>query len=685
MRKLLSFVLFVMIHLLITAQAPNQINYQGVARNASGNPLPNQSISVRLKVHDVSATGTVVYSETRNLTTNASGLFTIVIGSSGATNVSGTVSGINWSTGNKFLEVEIDPAGGSSFTSLGTSQLNSVPYSINAKQADGLASTATINPNQITANGATNGQVLKWNGSAWAPGTDIQASGGATYSAGTGISINGSNVISNTGDLSNTNELQSLTLTGNQLSISNGNSVTLPTGTTYTAGSGITISGNTIFNAGDLSTTNELQTISKSGSTITLSNGGGSVVDNDVQTLSVSGNQLSITNGNSVTLPTGTTYTAGSGINIVGNIIQNTGDLNPLNDLTDQTIAGGDLSGLLYAPTVEKIQGRIVSGTAPTNGQVLAWNNSTLQWTPNNLPNPSTTSWSLTGNPSLLTTDYLGTPNDVPVVFKSKNIELLRLTGSNTTLNMNGQVNILKDYRQLDLKTPTLNEYSRLSFSNANNATRYWDMVAKIDNTGLANDDFAIWNAGSGPAIQFTGDRKVKFFNALMPNNNAGANGQVLASTGANTAPTWVSSTNTLYNNTYFFEQTANANLSTDFISYTLPGLDNMSFTTSGPAKVIVTFSHGWIENDDNIAGGDMKFFVNMQLKLSSSVIKNREYAIKINNGERTSLSFTTNSTLTTAGTYTIALTVGKIGDNGHLVGNPGFYTGEVTVQVIPQ
>lgn len=633
MRKLFTTALFVMICLLTIAQAPNQINYQGIARNASGNPIANQNISVRLKVHDITATGTVIYSETRSLTTNTSGLFTIIIGSSGATNVTGTVSGINWSIGNKYLEVEIDPAGGSSFTSLGTSQLNSVPYSINAKQADALAGTATVNPNQITANGATNGQVLKWNGTTWAPGTDLQASGGATYSAGTGISINGSNVISNTGDLSNTNELQ---------------------------------------------------TISKSGSTITLSNGGGSVADNDAQTLSVNGNQLSITNGNSITLPTGTTYTAGSGINIVGNIIQNTGDLNPLNDLTDATVAGGDLSGLLYAPTVAKIQGRIVSSTAPTNGQVLAWNNSTLQWTPNNLPNPSTTSWSLTGNPSLLATDYLGTPNDVPVVFKSKNIELLRLTGSNSTLGMNGQVNILKDYRQLDLKTPTLNEYSRLSFSNANNASRYWDMVAKIDNTGLTNDDFAIWNAGSGPAIQFTGDRKVKFFNALMPNNNAGTNGQVLASTGASSAPTWVSSTNTLYNNTYFFEQTAGANLTGQNVSTTLPGLDNMSFTTNGPAKVIVTFSHGWIENDDNLAGGDLNLFAIIRI-VGTSYGKYREYRLKINNGEKTSLSFTLNANVPTAGTYTIPLQFEKTGDDGHIVGNPGFYTGEVTVQVIPQ
>ncbi|WP_333876587.1 hypothetical protein [Flavobacterium sp.] len=58
----------------------------------------------------------------------------------------------------------------------------------------------------------------------------------------------------------------------------------------------------------DGSTTNELQTISMSGNTISLSNGGGSVTipsftDTDAQTLSITGNVLSISNGNSVVLP----------------------------------------------------------------------------------------------------------------------------------------------------------------------------------------------------------------------------------------------------------------------------------------------------------------------------------------------------------------------------------------------
>ena len=65
-------------------------------------------------------------------------------------------------------------------------------------------------------------------------------------------------------------------------------------GTAYTAGAGIDITGDEISNTGDLSNTNELQTITTSTNTLTLSNSGGTVtVDtdptNEAQTLSAGG------------------------------------------------------------------------------------------------------------------------------------------------------------------------------------------------------------------------------------------------------------------------------------------------------------------------------------------------------------------------------------------------------------
>ncbi len=111
------------------------------------------------------------------------------------------------------------------------------------------------------ATGATGPKGDKGDTGATGPQGLTGATGPAgTYTVGSGIQIVG-NQISNVGDLSNTNELQTLSLSGNTLGISGGNSVILPVGQVYSAGSGINITGNTI-NAIDNSATNEIQTAS---------------------------------------------------------------------------------------------------------------------------------------------------------------------------------------------------------------------------------------------------------------------------------------------------------------------------------------------------------------------------------------------------------------------------------------
>ncbi|MBP6431056.1 MAG: hypothetical protein KA319_04760 [Ferruginibacter sp.] len=138
MKKILITIVSFLVTLLTFAQSPNLMNYQGVARNAVGNVLPNQNVALRLTIRDGSATGASVYSETRNVTTNAFGLFNVVVGSPGAVTTSGTIAGINWTptgTGSKFLQVEIDPVGGTNFVSVGATQLVSVPYALGAAGA----------------------------------------------------------------------------------------------------------------------------------------------------------------------------------------------------------------------------------------------------------------------------------------------------------------------------------------------------------------------------------------------------------------------------------------------------------------------------------------------------------------------------------------------------------------------
>jgi hypothetical protein len=115
------------------AQAPQAFNYQAVARDEAGNLIVDQAISVKISLLDGSATGTVLYEETHQDTTDAFGAFSLAIGQ--GTPVTGTFSSIDWSSGAKFLQVSLDPEGGDNFVDVGTTQLLSVPYALYAENS----------------------------------------------------------------------------------------------------------------------------------------------------------------------------------------------------------------------------------------------------------------------------------------------------------------------------------------------------------------------------------------------------------------------------------------------------------------------------------------------------------------------------------------------------------------------
>ncbi len=142
MKKLLFSVSVFLVFVVVTkAQAPAFINYQGVARNSAGNALVNKTIGLRLTIRDYGGggpSGIPVFTETRTVTTNAFGLFNVQVGGAGGTNVTGTILGINWKLGPKFMQVEIDTEGGTSFTDIGTTRLTSVPYALYANQVGDL-------------------------------------------------------------------------------------------------------------------------------------------------------------------------------------------------------------------------------------------------------------------------------------------------------------------------------------------------------------------------------------------------------------------------------------------------------------------------------------------------------------------------------------------------------------------
>ncbi|MCK5764834.1 MAG: hypothetical protein KAH26_02570, partial [Bacteroidales bacterium] len=133
--RLLIFIAAVTVGMLASGQVPQMIDYQGMARDGSGNPLANTTISVRMSVWQGPLPGSMVYSEKHTPPTNSYGLFHLMIGAGSV--LSGNFTTIPWSTGTYYIQTEIDPAGGNSFIDMGKSQLATVPFAFYAANSGG--------------------------------------------------------------------------------------------------------------------------------------------------------------------------------------------------------------------------------------------------------------------------------------------------------------------------------------------------------------------------------------------------------------------------------------------------------------------------------------------------------------------------------------------------------------------
>ena len=140
----------------VYGQAPEQMSYQAILRDAADALIVSQGIGMQVSVLQGSSSGTAVYVETHSGTTNANGLVSLEIG--GGTPTTGTFSGIDWSSGGPyFLKTETDPtaSGGTSYTITGTTELLSVPFALHAK---------TSSEKELPS-GGTEGQILTINAS----------------------------------------------------------------------------------------------------------------------------------------------------------------------------------------------------------------------------------------------------------------------------------------------------------------------------------------------------------------------------------------------------------------------------------------------------------------------------------------------------------------------------------------
>jgi hypothetical protein len=137
MKTFLTLSLQLLITSYLWAQSPLGIPYQAVMRNSDGSVMANNAVELTFMIHDVTATGTVVYQESHSLTSNSQGLVSCVVGNGVVSQ--GNFANINWGSGAKFLHVMMGS------TDLGTQQMLSVPFALHSKSADVISNGIIIN------------------------------------------------------------------------------------------------------------------------------------------------------------------------------------------------------------------------------------------------------------------------------------------------------------------------------------------------------------------------------------------------------------------------------------------------------------------------------------------------------------------------------------------------------------
>ena len=119
MKRIITIVLSIStsIQVLNAQSVPQRINYQALIRDAAGRYLTQKPLTFKIEVTD-SLASVVYFSERHTVTSDRNGAVSISIGS--GILIAGSMSGIPWSTGKKFLRTCMDTLAGNNFSLLGS-------------------------------------------------------------------------------------------------------------------------------------------------------------------------------------------------------------------------------------------------------------------------------------------------------------------------------------------------------------------------------------------------------------------------------------------------------------------------------------------------------------------------------------------------------------------------------------
>jgi hypothetical protein len=138
LRVLLILFLFSATAFVSFSQIPDKMSYQAVVRDASGNLVSEQDVSVLVSIlTPVGGLLQTEYSETFQTQTNANGLITLEIGE-------GKLNSLDWDLRTYFLDIKIDPKGGTNYTIHSQSQILTVPMASYAHESGHAAKADSL-------------------------------------------------------------------------------------------------------------------------------------------------------------------------------------------------------------------------------------------------------------------------------------------------------------------------------------------------------------------------------------------------------------------------------------------------------------------------------------------------------------------------------------------------------------